>query len=133
MRKISSKGTNNILLKFTIKAVLSAIISIMVFTFIFSRISYSLDLDQRYNMIFTIFICAFCAAITGFFAVLGVKNNGIILGLIAQIPLIFYSFLNIIFNENTIVFFLIKLVIIVCTGMLFGYLAAKKSKKLRLK
>ena len=132
MRKISGKTTNNIILKFVIKAVISTILSIIMFSFIFSEISYHFDVDLKVNMIFTIIICVLCSAVIGYLSVIGIKNNGALLGAIAQIPLIFYSLLNVVFHENTIIFFAIKALIIILMGTLTGYLAMSKSRKLRL-
>ena len=133
MKKIAIKGTNNFLLKYILKVVLSTIISVFVFTFTFSKASYKFDLDMKYDMMLSIFVCALCAAITAFVSVKGIKNNGLLLGAFAQIPLMFYSLLNVIFNENTFVFFLIKSVIVLLIGMLVGYVTSQKSRKLRIK
>ena len=133
MRKIAVKGTNNLLLKYILKVVFTSIITILLFTYLFGKISYELDLDMKYDMMFSIAICAVCAAVTAFISVRGIKNNGLLLGAVAQIPLLFYSLLNVIFNENTIVFFLVKAVIVLLIGMLSGYISSQKSKKLRIK
>ena len=133
MKKIAFLGANNLLLKYILKVVLSTIISLLLFSFVFSKISYHMDLDLKVNLIFSIIICALCAAITGYTSVLGIKNNGMLLGAVAQLPLLFYSILNVIFNENTAVLFLIKTVIVICTGMLFGHISSRRASKLRLK
>lgn len=130
MKKIS---TSNILLKYILKVVFSSIFSILILTYILSQLSYHFDLDSKYNTIFTVIICAVCAAITAFISTLGIRNNGLMLGAFAQIPLTFYSLLNVIFNENTWQLFLLKAVLIVLIGMLVGYLTTQKSKALKIK
>ena len=132
MKKISTNGTNNILLKYILRVVILTIISILVLSYIFSKIMYHLDLDMKYESLFSIFICAICALITGSLSVWGIKNNGLVLGMLAQIPLLFYSILNVIFNESSFVFFLIKAVIVLSVGMLTGYVSSKKSSRLRI-
>ena len=133
MKKISTCKANNILLKYILKVVLFTFISILLFTYISSVIIYHFDLDMKSEMIFSIFICAISGAITGFISTLGVKNNGAILGTFAQVPLLFCSLLNVIFNDNTLLFFLIKAVIIICVGMLSGILAVRTTNKQRFK
>ncbi len=133
MKKISTAKSNNILLKYILKVVITTILSTLLFTYIFSKISYSLDLDLKFDNYFAIVICALCAAITAFVSVLGIKNNGFILGAVAQVPLLFYSILNVIFNNSSILFFAIKAVLVICIGMLIGHIASQKSNKLRLK
>ncbi|MBR2277942.1 MAG: TIGR04086 family membrane protein [Eubacterium sp.] len=133
MKKISTAKSNNILLKYILKVVITTILSTLLFTYIFSKISYSLDLDLKFDNYFAIVICALCAAITAFVSVLGIKNNGFILGAVAQVPLLFYSILNVIFNNSSILFFAIKAVLVICIGMLIGHIASQKSNKLRFK
>lgn len=133
MQKNDFGTSNNLLLKYILKVVITTILAILLFTYFFSKISYMLDLDMKYNSILSVIICALCAAITSYVAVYGIKNNGLLLGAVAQVPLLFYSLLNVIFNENTLVLFLIKAFIVICVGMLMGLLANKKSSKLRLR
>ncbi|MBR1763135.1 MAG: TIGR04086 family membrane protein [Eubacterium sp.] len=125
-------STNKLLAKFALKAIISTIISILVFTFLFSQITYRLDLNLDINKVFSIFIVFFCSAIIAFVSVKSMKNNGALMGIVSQIPLIFYSVINLIFNDNSFIFFLIKLAIIILTGALFGILAVKKSNKFKV-
>lgn len=133
MKKISTNSSNNILLKYILKVVITSVITILLFTYIFSKITYKFDLDLKINTYFAIVICIICAAVTAFVSVIGIKNNGFILGAVAQIPLVFYSILNVIFNDSSFLFFIIKAVIIISVGMLFGQIASKKTVRLRLK
>lgn len=133
MKKFSSSSTDKLLLKYVIKIIVSTIASILFFSFIFSEITYRLDLDLEINKIFSIVICGLCSAIIAFISVHGLKNNGILMGIIAQIPLIFYSLINLIFYENSALFFLIKLVIIVLAGALSGFLTTKNANNFKVK
>lgn len=133
MKKVSTGGTNNLLLGYILKVVFSAVLSILLLTYIFSKVTYKLDLDLKFDNYFAIVICALCAAITAFVSVIGIKNNGFMLGAIAQVPLLFYSILNVIFYSSSILFFIIKAVLIICIGMLFGHIAAQKYGRLRHK
>lgn len=126
-------GKNNVLLKYILKVIFSAIISLLLLSYVFSKLAYALDLDTKYNIYLTIIISVITAAITSFISVIGIKNNGALLGAFAQVPLILYSLLNVIFNENEFIFFCIKSVLVILTGLVVGYLTSEKSKKLRIK
>lgn len=133
MKKLSSASTDRILLKFILKIIFSTIVSILLFSFIFSEITYKLDLDMNINKIFSIIICCLCSAVISFISVSGLKNNGLVMGILSEIPLIFYSLLNLIFYENSALFFVIKLVIITLLGALIGLLTTKRSRKFKVK
>ncbi len=133
MRKHSTSSTEKLLIKYVLKVVLSSVISILLFTYLFSRIVYKLDLDLDYNGLISLFVVLICSSITAFISVLSIKNNGILMGIISQIPIIFFSLVNLIFNDNSIVVFLIKLAISLFCGALFGILASKKTTKFKVK
>ena len=133
MKNYSSSAANKLLIKYVLKAVITTIAGILLFSFLFSEITYKLDLDLDINNVFSIIIVFLCSALCAYSSVLGFKNNGAIMGIISQIPLIFYSVLNMIINENSWMFLLIKLVISLLTGALFGILASKKSAKFKVK
>ena len=133
MKKVSTASSDKLMLRFVMKTVITTILSILLFSFIFSEITYKLDLNTDINNIFSILIAFLCAVTTSFFSVKGLKNNGAVMGIISEIPLLFYSLLNLVFYDTSIVFYLIKLVIIVLCGALFGILAVKKSKTFKVK
>ncbi len=132
MKKITAIKTEHVLLKYILKVILSTFISILCFSYLAGKIVYKLDADLKVNLVISLFICAICSAAVAFISVLGFRNNGLLLGALAQLPLLFYSLLNVIFNENTWLFFGIKAVIIICVGMLFGHLAGMKSSKVKI-
>ena len=132
MKNIKSFKGDKLILLFVIKAVVSTVVCVLLFSFIFSEIIYKFDLSLDTARIFSIFICALCSLVISFISVSGLKNNGLVMGILCQIPLVFFSIVNLIFNENSIVFFLIKLVIIVLTGALTGMLKVRKNKKFKV-
>lgn len=132
MKKNSIK-TDKLLLTFVIKAVVISIASILIFTFISSEILYKLDLSLDSANIIAIIICALSALLVSFFSLNGIKNNGLLMGMISEIPLIFYSFINMIFSENNFVYFLIKTIIMVLIGAFIGIIRTKKNNKIRVK
>ena len=133
MKKFSSSGTDKLLIRYVIKVLLSTVLSILLFSFLFSEIVYKLDLDLDLNRIFSIFIICFCSATISYISVRSIKNNGALMGVISQIPLIFYSIINLIFYDNSFLLFLIKIVLILLIGALFGIFATKKSNKFKVK
>ena len=133
MKKISTKSSNNILLKFILKVIFSTVLCLIFLSYVTSKIVYVLDLNTNIDLTLTLLICAITSAVTAAVSVYGIKNNGLLLGALSQIHLILYSLLNVIFNENTYLFFIIKVIIVILVGMLFGFLSSKKSSKLRIK
>lgn len=132
MKKTNTK-TNKLLLTYVIKAVLLSIISILIFSFISSEILYKLDLSLDNINVITIIICAFSSLIVSYFSLSGIKNNGILMGVISEIPLIFYSLINMIFCENSFAYFLIKTVIMLLIGAFIGVIRTKKNSKIKVK
>lgn len=132
MNKISTNKTDNLILKFCIKVVISSVVSILFFSYIAGKIVFSLDLDLEMSKYFSVAICVLCASVISFVSVYGFKNNGLLLGFISQVPLLFYSLVNLIFNNNYILFFVIKTVLIILFGMLVGELTVRKSRKIKV-
>ena len=126
MKKLSTNNADNLILKFCVKVIISSVISILLFSYIAGKIVFALDLDLELS------ICVLCACVISFVSVNGFKNNGILLGLIAEMPLVFYSLVNLIFNGNYVLFFVIKTVLIILFGMLIGELTVRKSKKIKV-
>ena len=133
MKKISSANAKGLLIKFVIKSVILTVISVLFFSVIFSFIVYKADLDLKYLEYLSFGVCAFSAILTAYFSVKSFKNNGFVMGLLSCLPLIFYSFVNLLVNGNSIIYFLIKLLIILLFGGVFGLLSTKKSKKFKVK
>ena len=133
MQKHKTSSTEKLLLKYVLKVVLSSIITLLLFTYLFSQIVLKLDLDLEINNTLSLFITALCSSTVAFISVLSIKNNGALMGIISQLGLIIYSLFNMIFNDNSLILFLIKVVIMIFCGALFGILASKKSIKFKVK
>ena len=112
MKKLSTNNADNLILKFCVKVIISSVISILLFSYIAGKIVFALDLDLELSKYISVAICVLCACVISFVSVNGFKNNGILLGLIAEMPLVFYSLVNLIFNGNYVLFFVIKTVLI---------------------
>ena len=131
--KINTSNAKGLLIKFAIKSLIITAISVLIFSAIFSFIVYKADLDLKYLEYLSCGVCAFSAALTAYFSVKAFKNNGLIMGILSCLPLIIYSFINMLINGNNIIYFLIKLLIILLLGGVFGILSTKKSKKIKVK
>ena len=132
MKKLSTNNADNLILKFCVKVIISSVISILLFSYIAGKIVFAFDLDLELSKYISVAICVLCACVISFVSVNGFKNNGILLGLIAEMPLVFYSLVNLIFNGNYVLFFVIKTVLIILFGMLIGELTVRKSKKIKV-
>ena len=133
MKKISSTNARGLLIKFLIKSVILTAISVLLFSIVFSFIVYKADLDLKYLEYLSFGVCSFSAIITAYFSVKSFKNNGFVMGILSGLPLIIYSFINLLVNGNNIIYFLIKLLINLLLGGVFGLLSTKKSKKFKVK
>lgn len=133
MQKFSTKSTNRVLITFAIKSIIVTFVSIILFSYLSSQIIYVLDLSLEKIDILSLFICAISAIIISIIATSNLKNNRLIFGVISEIPLIFYTLINVIFNESSITYFFIKLIIIALIGALGGMMSARKSKSFKVK
>ena len=132
MKKLSTNNADNLILKFCVKVIISSVISILLFSYIAGKIVFVLDLDLELSKYISVAICVLSASVISFVSVNGFKNNGILLGLIAEMPLVFYSLVNLIFNGNYVLFFVIKTVLIILFGMRIGELTVRKNKKIKV-
>lgn len=133
MRKISVSSSKGLLLNYSVRIIILSLVSILSTTAIFSLVSLKLDLSENYFKYISIICVSLSSIIVSYFSVKPFKNNGFILGLISTLPIIIYSLVNVLIFKGNIVFFLIKLLITLLLGGLFGYYSIKKSKKIRVK
>ncbi len=133
MKKMSTSKTDKLLLKYVLKVIISSILSIALFSLIFSQIVYKMDISLDICKIIGIIICCLSAVIISFISVSGLKNNGLLMGILSEIPLIFYSLINAVFYNNNIGLFFIKMVMILIIGALIGFIRAKSNKKFKVK
>ena len=117
----------SILAVFAIKAVLTALICVVLFTSVFSYIALKLDLDKSYYSWFG-YICLMLSAFaTSFVSTCKFQNSLILMSLIANIPLMLISVINSFANKSFIQA-VISLVVIVASGFASALVCAKKSK-----
>ncbi len=133
MKKISSSSANGLLIKFILKSVFLTLISVLLFSLLFSFAVSKLDLDLKYLIYFSYAVNAFAAVIISYLSVKSFKNNGFVMGLLSAVPLIIYSLINLIVNGNNIVHFFIKIGVVLLISGIFGLLSTKKTKKYKVK
>lgn len=133
MKKISSSGANGLLIKFIIKTVLITIISVSIFSLLISFAFSKLDLDLKYLEYASYAANILSAIIVSYLCTKSFKNNGFIMGMLSSVPLIIYSFINLIMNGNNIIHFLIKLALVLLLSGISGYISTKKQKKYKVK
>ena len=133
MKKFASSSTNKLLIKYSVKVVIITVISLLLFSLLFSWLVYKFDLELDYNNLFSIITVFLSSASISFISVYSIKNNGALMGVLSQLLLIVFCVINLIINENSFLLFLIKAVISLATGALFGIIATKKSSRFKVK
>lgn len=132
MKKIASENTNKLLLMMLLKTLAISVGTVMLYSFIFSEIVYHLDLSLDSAGGISLIVVALSAFTIAFLSCFKMKNSGILLGILSEIPLIFYTLINVIFHEASVLYFIIKLVIILCSGALAGFLAVRKTTRFKV-
>lgn len=131
MKKISS-NSNKLIIGFIVKAAVSTLLSVLLFSFIATQIIYRFDLSLDTSRICSVIICTASAFVISLVTTHGLKNNSAIIGMLSQIGLIFFSLINLIFNENSLLFFIIKLALILLVGAATGFINENRSKKIKV-
>ncbi len=128
--KISSKS---FLLKLFVADILIQGISLLISSALFSLITYYLDLDIEILKRFTYIIVVFVSFISSFFVTKKVKNNGILVGIISQVPLFIYLLITVIVSKGSFADFGFKFLLILIFGAIGGILGVNKKEKFKVK
>ena len=128
--KISSKS---FLLKLFVADILIQGISLLISSALFSLITYYLDLDIENLKRFTYIIVVFVSFISSFFVTKKVKNNGIFVGIISQVPLFIYLLITVIVSKGSFADFGFKFLLILIFGAIGGILGVNKKEKFKVK
>lgn len=124
--------SDKIVVLFIVKSLASTVASLLLFSFLASSIIYKLDLNLESARLFSVFIMLLSSVTVSFVSVLGLKNSGALMGLLSVLPLVLYSFFNLIFGDNTIVLFLIKIITVTLCAALTGLIVTKKAKRYKV-
>ena len=129
---MSKNQSDKLVIVYILKAVLSTVAALLLFSSFAAYLIYKLDLSVSSAQIFSVFVYLLTAITVCVISVYGLKNSGALMGVLSQLPLILYSVFNLIFNENTLVLFLVKLALSILCGALFGLLMTKRSKRFKV-
>ena len=128
--KISSKS---FLLKLFVADILIQGISLLISSALFSLITYYLDLDIENLKRFTYIIVVFVSFISSIFVTKKLKNNGIFVGIISQVPLFIYLLITVIVSKGSFADFGFKFLLILIFGAIGGILGVNKKEKFKVK
>ncbi|MDE6659231.1 MAG: TIGR04086 family membrane protein, partial [Eubacterium sp.] len=98
MKKISSSGAIGLLFKFVFKSVFLTVIAVLTLSLLFSFCFNKLDLNLNYLEYASYAVNILSAIFISYLCVKSFKNNGFVMGMLAVVPLILYSFINLIIN-----------------------------------
>ena len=131
MKKIDK--SDKLIILIILRVLLSTVFSVLIFSIILSLIVSKFDLPLELTDYLTVIITSLSAVTISFISTIGIKNNGLMIGVISQIPLIIYSFANTIIFDNAVYLFLIKLIIVLIIGAVTGYLRVNKNRRFKVK
>ena len=102
---------HKLIISIILRVLLSTVFSVLIFSIILSLIVSKFDLPLELTDYLTVIITSLSAVTISFISTIGIKNNGLMIGLISQIPLIIYSLANAIIFDNPVLIFIVKLFI----------------------
>lgn len=127
-----SKSTgNSALLFFSIKSLVTSIGSILLLNTLFSYIILSFDLDEGFYTVFSYFIVALSSLTTVAISTSSFKNNYLLMGMIAQSPIVILSLVNTCYNGN-ILQLVIKVIMCILSCFVVAILKGKKKGRVKL-
>lgn len=132
MKKTATENANHIILGYVIKMIVTGVASILLYSYAFSLLAVRLDWGYDMADVLTLIICALSALSVAFVSLTGLKKHLLAMGIISEIPLMIYSLFNLIFNDNSIVFFAVKLVIMLLSGALCAVIKTKRGKRFKI-
>ena len=131
MKKIDK--SDKLIISIILRVLLSTVFSVLVISIILSLIVSKFDLPLELTDYLTVIITSLSAVTISFISTIGIKNNGLMIGLISQIPLIICSLANAIIFDNPVLIFIVKLFIVLIIGAITGYLRVNKNRRFKVK
>lgn len=132
MKKIKSSVNSKLFFTFIFKSIVISAAIGAALSAVAAFIIFKLDISFEYSPYFSAVITIMTAGCTAYFCSLSFKNSGFLIGVVSVIPILLFSFVNMLVNSNTLWMFAVKLVLSVLAAGLCGVLAVKKSKKIRI-
>ncbi len=127
MKKISFTASNSIIVKYVLKSLILSALCVILLTLCFSEFLFKLDLPTEGIKYITVVICFISSLVTSYFATSSFKNNGVLLGVISQIPLAVFIVVNFALHKNDVAFVLIKIAVIFVTAAAAGAIRIKQN------
>ena len=130
-----NRSANKLIIKSVLIGSAAGIVSFFALTCVLTLLAYTQDLEESYYTALIFFASGFSAFISGFAAVLPLKRNGLVLGLLSVLPTFFFIVGVAGIVSRTGIGFLgwIALVIMLGTGALGGIVAANKRERVKIK
>lgn len=100
MPKITTSNTKGLFIAYLIKIILSTVLSLFIFSSIFSFVTLKFDLDLKVIEYFSVAICAISSLIISYISISGFKNNYLLLSVISVMPLVIFSIINFCVNKQ---------------------------------
>lgn len=129
MPKISASNIKGLLINYTIRIVLTTVLSILAQSMLFSFIALQFDIDLSLLKYFGVVITILSSIIISYVSTIGFKNNVLLLSIISVMPLLLISIINFAVNKGSAPVILIKIFGIILCSILVSVI--KVSKKLR--
>ena len=133
MQKYATKSTNKIIFLFILKSLLCSFISLLLLSLLAAKIMLTLDIDSEYFSAVSVIICVISSIVVSLICNIGEKSRGVLLGIISTVPIIIFSLFNLVFYDNTFVLFLVKFILIILSGGLFGFFCSTSNRKVKIK
>ncbi|MBQ8228502.1 MAG: TIGR04086 family membrane protein [Clostridia bacterium] len=133
-RSVSKNGNTN-LIKAILTGSVAGIVSFFALTAILALLAYKQDFEDNYYTALILFSSGVSAFVSGFAAVLPVKRNGLVLGLLSVLPvfLIIIAVSSVVSRTGVGLFGWIALGIMLVSGAVGGIVAANKRKGVKIK
>lgn len=133
MKKIKSALDKKLLISFFIKSIFFSAVFCALISAIIAFIILQLDVSHDSAVYFSVAIAAISAGATAYICASSFKNSGYLIGVISALPLILFSFINMLVNHNIVWIFLLKTALVIISAGIMGALTVKNSKKIRVK
>lgn len=113
MPKITASNTKGLFITYLARIILSTVLSLFIFSSIFSFVTLKFDLDLKVLEYFAVAICTLSSIIISYVSISGFKNNFLILSVISVMPLVIFSIINFCVNkEGGFAFEIVKVAVI---------------------
>lgn len=123
--------SNNLLISFIFKALLSNAITTALLLILFSQLIFKLDLGDMYYNIFSTVILFISSLITPLIAAKGLKNNIFVMSLLSNALLILITVINS-FSVKNVILIVIEFVVIIASSFLASIIISKKKSRFKV-